>query len=396
MTNLNQLGMAFILFGACMSAGACTIKVQDETGPEPPEPVETRAFTGDVHDGVTGVHLTMYDIAVDYAGHYERGTLDARGGFHLPPIPALQDFSVYIDAEGYRPFVAHQGQWLDSVHGDRSFYYLAYVFADKVPVEDVPFLITLRNSTELPSGSLRLRPTDLSAVYNDPIEQPAAVPGQVWQNDNDLLSKTVWMDFMGGNATVKGTDLVYGVPYQVSVFNVPGYELLQSYVFQAGINDRVTLQLDRLIVPRLSVSYISTQSGNPSPDGTVTIVLNEPAEFDPLESSLDIKNSIDDNFSIFSPDTNANLQRNVLRINTDATTQERGTSIELAQGGQAIVLRWNKDAGLLTQDPGDRIGTITYGGLGGVRLRPVGGNASDVVTLANIVGSTSIVVTLTL
>ncbi len=393
MANLNQLGMAFTLIGACVSAGACTIKVQDDSNQEPPPPVETRAFTGDVYDGVTGAHVTQYDIAVDYAGRYERGTLDSRGGFHLPPIPALQDFAVYIDAEGFRPFVAHQGQWLDTVHGDRSFYYLAYLFADKVAVEDVPFFITLRNSTELPSGSLRLRPTDLSAVYNDPIEQPAAVPGQIWQNDNDLLSKTVWMDFTNGTATVTGTDLVYGVPYQVSVFNVPGYELQQSYVFQAGINNKVTLQLDRLLVPRLTASYISTQSGNPSPDGTVTIVLNEPAEFDPLEPMLDIKNAIDDNFSIFSPDTNNNLLRNVLKINTDPNAQEHGTSIELS--GQAIILRWNKDAGLLTQDPQDRISTITYGGLGAVRLRPVGGNASDVVTLATIVGAASIVVTLT-
>ena len=393
MANLKPVKFVSILLAMSAVGSGCTIKVEDQPQPNPVPPVETRAFTGDVYDGVTGAHVTEYDIAVDYAGRYERGTLDARGGFHLPAIPALQDFAVFIDSPGYRPFVAHQGQWLDAVHGDRSFYYLVYLFADKVPVEDVPFDITLRNSTELPSGSLRLRPTALSAVYDDPIEQPAAIPGQLWQNDNDLLSKTVWMDFKEGKVTVLGTDLVYGVPYQISVFNVPGYQLFQGSVFQAGINSKVTLQLDRLTVPRLSVSYISTQSGDPSPDGTVTIVLNEAAEYDPLEPPLDIKNAIDDGFSIFSPDTNNNLQRNVLKINTDPNVQARGTKIELS--GQSIVLRWDKSVGLATQDPGDRITSITYGGLAAVRLRPVGGNASDVVTLASIVGTTSIPVVLT-
>jgi hypothetical protein len=393
MTNRSQLTNALLLVAGAASLGACTLKVEDTTDDNPTPPVETRAFRGDVFDGVTGVRVTEYDIAVDYAGKYEHGTLDSRGSFHMSPIPALQDFSVYIDAMGYRPFVAHQGQWLDSVHGDRSFYYVAYLFGDKVAVEDVPFNITLTNSTTLPSGSLRLRPTDISAVYDSASEQPTGVPGQVWENDNDLLSKTVWVDFTNGAAVVPGTSLVYGVPYQVSVFNVPGYEISQSTVLQAGFNSHVAVELARLSVPTLDVSYISTQSGNPSPDGTVTIVLNEPAEFDPLEQTLDIKNAIDNGFSISSSDTNQNLQRNVLKNNVDPTVQARGTSIELA--GQAITLKWNRTAGLETSDTGDRIDSLTYGGLGGVRLRPVGGNASDVQTLANIVGATSIVVTLT-
>jgi hypothetical protein len=169
--------------------------------------------------------------------------------------------------------------------------------------------------------------------------------------------------------------------------------LVQGNVFQAGINSRVTVQLDRLTLPRLTASYISTQSGNPSPDGTVTIVLNEPAEFDPIQPVLDIKNAIDDGFSILSPDTNANFMRNVLNVNTDPNVQARGTSIEL--NGQALILRWNKGVGLATVDTGDRIISITYGGLGGVRLRPIDGNASDVVTLSTIVGAASIVVALT-
>ncbi len=393
MAKLGHLNWVGILLGTSLASGACTIKVQDERDETPAPPVETRTFLGDVYDGVTGAHVTEYDIAIDHAGAYDRGTLDSRGGFHLPAIPALEDFSVFIDAMGFRPFVAHQGQWLDTVHGSRTFYYVAYLFADKVHVADVPFTISLRNSTELPSGSLRLRPTDISAVYNDPSEQPPGIAGQLWQNDNDLLSRTVWVDFTQGKATVTGTDLVYGVPYQVSVFNVPGYEISQGNVFQAGVNGSVTLQLDRLTVPRLAASYISTQSGNPSPDGTVTIVLNEAAEYDPIENPLDIKNAIDNGLSIASPDTNGNLQRNVLHINTDPNVQARGTKIEL--NGQAVVLHWNSAAGLETKDPGDRIDSITYGGLGAVRLRPVGGNASDVVTLATVVGASSIVVPLT-
>src|SRR5262249_43208714 len=112
--------------------------------------------------------------------------------------------------------------------------------------------------------------------------------------------------------------------------------------------------------------------------------------FDPTELALDVKNAIDNGFSINSPDTNGNFQRNVLNVNTDPNVQARGTSITLTN--QALVLKWNPATGLATQDTGDRIDTITYGGLGGVRLRPIGGNASDVVTLASIVGAASIVV----
>jgi hypothetical protein len=391
--------------GAAGAMTACTIKVEENTNPDPPPPIETRTFRGDVYDGVTGTHITEeYDIAVDFNGQYLHGTLDARGGFHLPVIPALQDFSVFIDKTGYRPFVAHQAQWLDQVHGDRSFYYLAYMFADNVPVADVPFMITLTNSTKLPSGQLRLRPTDISAVYDDPVEQPGGVPGQVWQNDNDLLTRTVYIDFADGAVLVPGTSLVYGVPYQVSVFNVPGYQIFQNSIFQAGVNSRMAVELSRLTVPALDVSYVSTQSGDPSPDGTVTIVLNQPAQFDPTEQMLEIKNSIDNGFSITSPNTNGDLQRNILNVNTDPNVQAKGTSIEITpidpatmppSGGQTIVLKWNRARGLLTSDPGDRIDTITYGGLAGVRLRPYGGNAADVVTLASILGSASIVVPLT-
>src|SRR3954463_3340862 len=115
MANLKQLRFVLIPLAASVAGSSCTIKVEDQPSSTPAPSVETRAFTGDVYDGVTGAHLTDYDIAVDFAGRYERGTKDARAGFHLPAIPALQDFTVYIDAAGYRPFVAHQGQWLDAV-----------------------------------------------------------------------------------------------------------------------------------------------------------------------------------------------------------------------------------------------------------------------------------------
>ncbi|HKQ71371.1 MAG TPA: hypothetical protein VJT73_18635 [Polyangiaceae bacterium] len=390
MTNPRQQAIAWMILGAGFT-GACTI--HEDSDPTPPPPVETRTFRGDVFDGVTGAHLTAYDIAVDYFGRYERGTVDARGGFHLPTIPALHDFSVYIDAPGYRPYVAHNAQWTDVVHGDRSFYFLAYLFSNSAQVADVPFTITLTNSAELPSGSLRLRPTSLSNLYDEAIEQPGGVPGQVWQNDNDLLSKVVFVDFKDGAAVVPGASLGYGVPYQVSVFNVPGYQILQNTTFQAGMDRRVALQLNRLSVPALDASYVSTQSGNPSPDGTVTIVLNQAAEFDPLQQPTEVKNALDRNFSIVSPDTDADGMRNVLfPVLPDPTVQSRATSITI--DGQAIVLKWDRTKGLIASDAEDRIDSVTYAGLAGIRLRPLGGNASDVVSLDKIVGSTQIAVTL--
>src|SRR5215831_14689827 len=80
MANFEKLPSVLILLSTSLVGGACTIKVQDDTNNSTPPAVETRAFTGDVFDGVTGVHVTQYDIAVDHGGQYERGTLDARGG----------------------------------------------------------------------------------------------------------------------------------------------------------------------------------------------------------------------------------------------------------------------------------------------------------------------------
>jgi len=359
------------------------------------KPTETRYFFGDVYDGVTGEQVKDYHIELEYFGRRYQGSLDANGGFALPAVPANHDYSIYIDAPHFRPFVSHQAQFGNSVTAERSFHYEAYLFSDKVTVEDVPMTITLSDSASLPDGSIRLRPVGLSALYDDPSEQPSGIPGQLWANDDDLLAETVWADFKGGAVTIKGSDLVYGVPYQLSILNVPGYQLQQSdekTPFQAGMDGRRAFVLSRLTRTPLAVSYLSTSAGQLSTDGTLTIVLNQPTEFDPLVDMMSYREAVDSSFSIDSENTNGNTTFNTLNDNLDPNLQERGTAISL--DGQKLVLTWDKTRGLKTIDPGDRIRSITYGGLDGIRLRPVGGQAADTVVLSDLIGSSSVTVDL--
>lgn len=355
-------------------------------------PSETDYFFGDVYDGVTGAQVKKYNIELEYFGRRYKGDIDARGGFALEGVPANHDYSVYIDAPGFRPFVAHRAQFADAVHADRSFHYEAYLFATSATVDDVPVTITLSDSAKQPSGAIRLRPTAFSQLYDDPTETPGGVPGQVWTNDNDLLAKTVWVDFKDGAATLPGQDLIYGVPYQVSILNVPGYQLLQTdkTPFQAGLDGRRAFTLSPLSVTPLAVAYMSTRDGVPEPDGTLTIVFNEPAEFDPLGNVNAYHEVIDDSFSIDSDNTNQNASFNTLNDNVDPNLQERGTSIAL--DGQRLVLSWDKSHGLRTVDPGDVIRSVTYGGLDQIRLRRAGGSGADVVTLATLLGQSSVTV----
>jgi len=384
---MNQL-TRFLVASSVLSVGLLSSSCLSTNAPS-----ETHYYFGDVYDGVTGAHVTNYHIAVEYFGRRYEGQIDARGGFGLPAIPAYQDFSVYIDADGYRPFVSHQPQWLDEKHADRSYHYEAYLFSTALAVQDVQVNVTLSDSPQLPTGQIRLRPVDLSDVYNDvtgmpkPSEQPAGIPGQVWTNSYDLLAQTVWVDIVGGLATFPGQALVYGVPYQVAILNVPGYQYTESPVFQAGMDGRRAFVLTPLDHTPLAVSYKSTDSGNPTPDGSLTIIFNQPAEFDPLHNLDGMKEAIDDQFSITSPDFNANGQRNTLKLNVSPAVQERGTSMVL--DGQKLVFTWSTD-GLATSDQGDPIRSVTWDGLDAIYLRPQGGNAADVVVLSNLLGSNAV------
>jgi hypothetical protein len=356
------------------------------------DPGETHYYFGDVYDGVKGQQVTNYNIAVEYFGRRVEGTKDGRGGFALPPIPANSDYSVYIDAPGYRPFVSHQPQWHDVVQADRSFHYEAYLFATDLAVADVPVTVTLSDSGQFPSGgSIRLRPTAVSQVYDEASERPAGVTAtydgapvvQVWENDYDLLSETVMEPVDNGAAILHGNKLVYGVPYQLSLLNFPGYQYSEMLTFTAGVDGRQALVLTRLAPDPLAVSYMSTRAGNPTPDGSLTIVLNQPVELDPLVTVNSYLEAVDNAFSIVSDNTNLDLVYNQLKLNVLDTVQERGTHMVVS--GQTITFTWSPAIGLrVPSDPADIIRSVTWGAMDQIRLRPTNGNATDVVTLASL------------
>jgi hypothetical protein len=354
------------------------------------DPVETRFFNGSVFDGVTGQKVTNYRIELDYFGRYYRGAVKGNGDFELAGVPAYHDYAVHIVAPGFRDFYSANTQHEDKVHANRSYKYVAYLYSENAPIADSSVTVQLADSGNVPSGQIRLRPTTISSLMDEDAETPALIDDQLWNNDNDLLAQTVWADITDGVATIPGSQLLFGVTYQVTVLNVPGYQLQDDQTFLAGVDDARTYVLSRLQQQALAVTFKSTDTGNPAPDGKLVIVLNQPAEFDPLTSETFYEEAIDNGFSIVSDDVDNDDTVNTLKPNESATEQERGTSITIDDN--VVTLSWDRNAGLLTTDPEDVIRAVTYGGLANVRLRPVGGNGSDVVTLGNIIGSSAVTV----
>jgi hypothetical protein len=351
--------------------------------------VETHYYYGSVYDGVKGTQITKYHVDYEYSGRRIEGKIDASNNFSIGPIPAFKDFSVYIDADGYRPFVAHEPQWIDTYHADRSYHYEAYLFSTLLQVSDVRMNITLSDSASLPKGSVRLRPMSSSAVYATAADRPGGIPGQVWSNDNDLLVDTIWTDFEEGEATIVGKKLVYGVTYNASVLNVPGYQFETGVHFQAGVDGDMAITLSPLNETALAISYINTEDGDTHPDGMLEIYFNRQVEFDPLTNPAQMRESVDNAFRIASENTDGDSDLNTLNDGSEnSNAQERGTSVSLdSDSGQKLTFTWDPNAALVTKDSDDVIRSVTWSGLGTVKVRPVGGKASDARSIADLLGA---------
>jgi hypothetical protein len=62
---------------------------------------------GQVYDGATGMRLTSYKISVNYRNTTLTGKVGADGTFLIEHLPVFQDYTVAIDATGYRVFRSH-------------------------------------------------------------------------------------------------------------------------------------------------------------------------------------------------------------------------------------------------------------------------------------------------
>jgi hypothetical protein len=348
-------------------------------------------FVGRVYDGVTGQRLTRYSIDLQYLDKHIGGSVDGDGRYFVGPLTTFNDYTVEIKATGYRSFLSHNMMHTDdSPDVDTSFYFDAYLFPLNLQAPAATLRFTLSDSDAAPSGVIRFRPGSHSSLTSGPTQMPAGVGTQVWDNDEDFQFATVTRDFSNGILQLSAGELVYGVKYTVTVFNVMGHQDLTA-TYQAGVDGDAAFILKPFNNAPLAIAFISTQLGVPIPTGSLTIVFNQPVELDPLVASETMRIALDNAFSIVSPDANNNNMRNTLK--PSGPTGARGVQITVE--GNKITFSWNPTTALMTTDPGDPINQVVWGGLDKIQVRPVGGPLDTSTTVGALLGATSVPVVVT-
>ncbi len=361
-------------------------------------------FAGRVYDGVAGSRLTDYDIELQYLDRRQEGMVDDDGRYFLGPLTPFNDYTVAVRADGFRSFLSHNVMKVndeltnnnnpkdDTQHPDESQYFDAYLFPIDVVSPGATIRVSLADSTDRPSGTIRFRPALPSTLADDAVELPAAIAGQVWRNDDDLQFASITRDFTDGTVTLAPGDLVEGVSYAVTIYNVAGHAQLTGATYVPGTTGDTAYVVPRLISSPLAISFNSTQLGLPSAAGEVVFVFNQDVELGPSGTADAYLGSLEQAFAISSPDKNTNGQVNALRpFDPAAAAGSRGLSMKLA--GDKLTLSWDPGVALLTTDAADPIRSVTYGGLNGVRLR-----ATDSLletTLGALLGANSITVQVT-
>jgi len=348
-------------------------------------PLSHREFVGRVYDGATGDRLLVYELWIEHGIEVELADVDERGRYHVGPIPEGHDFSVGIEADGFRNFLSHNAAFVDSSPEVTEVrYFDAFLFPADLLSPTVSFSIALADSQDRPGGSIRLRPTNDSTLA-DADENPG-IEGQVWGNDEDLQAATIAVSFADGQADFGQGAFVYGVNYAVSVYAVPGYRDMET-TWQSGLHGAQAWTLQPLMGSALQVNYASTDSGEPSPDGSLVVVFNQAIE---LFGSGNHAEAIDEAFSISTSDEDLDGMVNQLNEDLAEGAQERGTSITVS--GAQLTLSWDPDIGLAVSDPDDPITQVHWGGLDGVEVMPAGGAASQRATLSALLGTSTVTV----
>jgi len=366
----------------------------------------TVGFVGYVYDGALGSRLTSYTIEAMTRDAIIEGTVSEDGRYLVGDISVWDDFTIVITASGYRSFVSHNAQVgvppeldgsddIGDLYTSQTLHYDAYLFPTDLEAPEATLTVTTPVVGEVVSGKMRLRPTTRSELADELAETPAGVPGQVWENDEDLQADAVTKNFTTGSVTISEGELVYGVSYQVSIYDVDGYQPFQG-VLLAGQEVEKTFELTPVAYEPLEVLSDDIADCTPpsspyeSSAAEVTITFNYEVECgegydDGCEEALD------DSLAISSPNDDGDEDVNELRADLSPSQQERATSISF--DGEAIALSWDPSAGLADQDPDDPFVSVTYGG-GAVNLSQVFiqrvGMPLSVQPLSELIGSATI------
>ncbi len=349
-------------------------------------------FMGSIYDGASGAVLNGYTISLTYGPKTVMGKVDGNGRYTLGPLEAWNDYAITIALDGYRAFTSYNPgispppppssttstggtTQTTNVYADiynsnttQTFDFDAYLFPNSLQPSPLTISIVKSDPTAAAAtGSIRLRPSGQPSIQ----DSVGGVGNQVWSNDQDMLAAVVSSPFMDGSITIDSASLVYGVSYQVTVYDVPGFMPVTNQTVRAGSQDSLIINISTTASPLVIVSNTISmcrpagQSTNVVMTALVTFKFNTASIEDvtPATSGRGPE-VLDANLSVVT------AMGGFLKSNLSTATQERGTSFVLS--GDTLSIWWNPSMGLMNPSASDTITSVTYGGLGGIILQPTG------------------------
>ncbi|HEY2728416.1 MAG TPA: hypothetical protein VGK52_00655 [Polyangia bacterium] len=345
----------------------------------------------------------LTSIAIEYRDKTVKVTIGDDGRFtSQDPLPTWQDYMVTIMADGYRPFVSHNPGFevpaslagmqsgLAQITTTQTFSFDAYMFPTSLMAPAVSLAIaTLDDATGAPalgkaSGKIRLRPQTQSGLQVGAGDSASGAPRasrRVWANDEDLLTQTIIKDFTNGKADFAAGDLVYGVQYEVSIYDVDGYQpmvLSGTAGIVAGSVLSKTIQLAKVLRDPLRITGNTATMCTPplaaatTPGAQVVLTFSENIE----AVGTTLAEDVDNGLSIVSVPMPPSFTSCPLKLNADGTKQERGSSVAIS--GMTMTFAFNPSVGLtdgmgglLCTAPAS-ISSVTYGNLSAIVLQPMG------------------------
>jgi hypothetical protein len=358
-------------------------------------------FEGTVYNGVDMTPVANADVTLSYGTESVAVQTDDNGHYLVGPLVDHVDYTITIAGEDeatYRPFFANEEMKYSLPNSDDSIQsqiFDAFLFPTEVAAPDATFTFTLPDTAAAlaAAGQLRLAPIGASDLNLSGMIG-GSVGNQVWANDADKRVASATATIADGVATVAGAGLVYGVTYQWTVYTVDGYQYESDY-YTPGIDGDQFITLTRLTETPVQLAAISTNETDLSDHAELVVTFNQDIDFGETLSEGYVENLIDSSFTINSPDENGNLVvdpvtgditgTNIL-VAATASGSPRGTSIKIS--GNTLTLSWARSAANFEiSDQGDPILSATWSNLGAIVLRPVGGRASQEVSLADLIGN---------
>ncbi len=357
-----------------------------EAGTGAPGSGATQYFAGRVYDGVSLTRLTDYAIRLEYFDRIIQGTVDATGRYVVGPLLPNSDYSIVIEADGFRSFLSHNKRVTSTgtTAPTTSLYYDAFLYPTAVQAPAVSCRFRLSGKSELPTGFVRLAPRSSSSLFDEEAELPAGVDRQVWSNDDDLQQRAVVRELVDGNALFEPGELGLGVLYAVTLYGVNDYGIPATASFRAGVDKDPVWVLDPLVTTALKVVGVSSRSLPLSPDASVVIRFNQPIALSPRVAEGTMLRALNNGFTISSPDSDLDTVTNAL-VATGDTATYRGVTFTVS--GDALRLAWNRVGALATEDGDDPINSVTYGGLDQVWVYPSTAAQPTASSLSDLVGA---------